>query len=233
MISKLLAWFGGSPKKSAAPRKEAGREAQTPSRKSPKPKVAPERIGELGEHKINIQLDQLPKDCRYASDLMIRNPKSRTGYSQIDHVVVSGWGIFVMETKNYSGEIAGAREDRQWTVNRRFRMYNPLKQNYGHIKALEAALSAHGPLSFISIVSFTMRCRFSIDPGLRKIESDELVVYDVELSEFIGRKLLRLKTLHSQPRYSEAQVAAIHRDLLAMNVVDPAARAEHVRRIKK
>jgi hypothetical protein len=45
------------------------------------------RIGELGEYKINKQLDQLPKDTKYLSDIMIKNSKSRTGYSQIDHVV--------------------------------------------------------------------------------------------------------------------------------------------------
>jgi hypothetical protein len=41
-----------------------------------KPKVAPTQIGELGEHKINIQLDQLPKDCKFLSDLLLPNPKS-------------------------------------------------------------------------------------------------------------------------------------------------------------
>jgi hypothetical protein len=36
--------------------------------KKDKSKIAPTRIGELGEYKINIQLDQLPKKCRYISD---------------------------------------------------------------------------------------------------------------------------------------------------------------------
>lgn len=99
-------------------------------------KVESTRIGELGEHKINIQLDQLPKDCKYLSDIMIGNSKSRSGFSQIDHVVISPFGLFVIETKNYNGEIKGLRDDTYWTVSNRFKMYNPLKQNYGHIKAL-------------------------------------------------------------------------------------------------
>ncbi|TLS54160.1 NERD domain-containing protein [Paenibacillus antri] len=229
MLSKLLRALGLGPKPAQATQKKP---AIRP-RAAAKPKVAPERIGELGEHKINIQLDQLPKECRYASDLMVRNPKSRTGYSQIDHAVVSPYGIFVIETKNYNGEIRGGRDDRQWTVSGRFKMYNPLKQNYGHIKALEQVLSAHAPLTFISMVSFTMRCRFGIDPTLRKIESDELVVYDVELSEFIHRKLLRMKAIHGEPLLNEARIAAIRETMMQANIVDPALRAEHVRQAKE
>jgi hypothetical protein len=84
-------------------------------------KVQPTRIGELGEYKINIQLDQLPKDCKYLSDLLVSNSKSRTGYSQIDHLVISPYGLFVIETKNYSGEIKGKRDDKNWIVNNRLK----------------------------------------------------------------------------------------------------------------
>ncbi|HZG88053.1 nuclease-related domain-containing protein [Paenibacillus sp.] len=225
MLSKLLRIFGLGPK--AAPETDKARKPR-----KAKPKVAPERIGELGEHKINIQLDQLPKACKFVSDLMVRNPKSRTGFAQIDHVVVTPYGLFVIETKNYNGEIKGGREDRQWSVGGRFKMYNPLKQNQGHIKALENVLANHAPLSFISLVSFTMRCRFSIDPALRKIESDELVVYDVELSEFIQRKLLRQKAIHAEPLLSDAQILHIHQALIEANVTDPALRREHVLKLQ-
>ncbi|WP_049894743.1 nuclease-related domain-containing protein [Paenibacillus antibioticophila] len=92
------------------------------------------RIGELGEHKINIQLDQLPRECKSLSDLLIPNNKSRTGFSQIDHVVISPYCLFVIETKNYNGEIKGKRTDQQWSVSNRFKMYNPLKQKLTRLK---------------------------------------------------------------------------------------------------
>lgn len=82
MFKALLSLF----KKSDTKPPQAVRKAQTPKSK---PKVASTRIGELGEHKINIQLDQLPKECKSLSDLMLPNPKSRTGYTQIDHIVIS------------------------------------------------------------------------------------------------------------------------------------------------
>jgi hypothetical protein len=129
MFKKILAIFKRS---SVVPKSKPKK-----SSKSLK-KVESIRIGELGEYKINIQLDQLPKDCKYLSDLLVPNSKSRTGYSQIDHLVISPYGLFVIETKNYSGEIKGKRNDNNWLVNNRFKMFNPLRQNYGHMKAIES-----------------------------------------------------------------------------------------------
>ncbi|HZZ58376.1 MAG TPA: nuclease-related domain-containing protein, partial [Opitutaceae bacterium] len=55
---------------------------------------------------------------------------------------VSNFGIFVIESKNISGAIYGSPQDREWTVClgcSKFRLYNPLRQNAAHIKALAAA----------------------------------------------------------------------------------------------
>jgi hypothetical protein len=225
MFKALLSLF----KKSDSKPPQSVTKAQTPK---PKQKVASTRIGELGEHKINIQLDQLPKDCKSLSDLMIPNPKSRTGYAQIDHIVISPYCLFVIETKNYNGEIKGGRTDQQWSVSNRYKMYNPLKQNYGHIKAIEGLIKGVAAVKFISMVSFTMRCRFSIDPELRKIHSDELVVYDVELSEFISRKLISLKAGTPESPISAAQAQTIYDHLVKANITDPEIRKLHVQRIK-
>lgn len=64
--------------------------------------------------------------------------------TQIDHVFVSAFGVFVVETKNMAGWIFGSERDREWTQvfpsGRKFKFQNPLRQNYGHIRALEEAL---------------------------------------------------------------------------------------------
>ncbi|WP_244444767.1 nuclease-related domain-containing protein [Paenibacillus camerounensis] len=190
------------------------------------------RIGELGEYKINIQLDQLPKECKSLSDLLLPNPKSRTGYAQIDHVVISPYCLFVIETKNYNGEIKGGRSDQQWSVSNRYKMYNPLKQNYGHIKTIEGLVKGIAEAKFISMISFTMRCRFSIEPELGIIRSDELVVYDVELSEYILRKLLSLKMGAPEPPITTVQIQKIYEQLALANITDTEIRKLHVQRIK-
>ncbi|KQO14717.1 nuclease-related domain-containing protein [Paenibacillus sp. Leaf72] len=226
MLNKFLAFFKKkSSEKPVVPRKSS----KPPQRK----KIEATRIGELGEHKINIQLDQLPKDCKYLSDLLISNPKSRSGYSQVDHLVISPYGLFVIETKNYNGEIKGGRNDTHWSVSNRFKMYNPLRQNYGHMKALESHLEEYGTLRYISVISFTMRCRFSIDPELRKIHSDELIVYDVELSEFINRKLNRLKAENPTANVTKESVQTIYEKVRRLNITDLNSRAEHIEKVKK
>ncbi|MGD6969243.1 nuclease-related domain-containing protein [Rossellomorea vietnamensis] len=112
------------------------------------------RKGELGEYKIDIQLDQLPKDYRYLSDLLIANPKAKSGYSQVDHVVICPYGIFTIETKNYQGTIYGGKNRKTWSVNGKFKMMNPFIQNYGHIQALSSLVDQKAQDLFISMVVF-------------------------------------------------------------------------------
>ncbi|WP_040289207.1 nuclease-related domain-containing protein [Alicyclobacillus hesperidum] len=192
-------------------------------------KVDPSRIGELGEYKIDVQLRQMPREIRYVSDVLVRNPKSRTGYSQIDHVVITPYGLFVIETKNYKGEIKGKRTDKRWNVSGRFNPYNPLRQNYGHIKVLENILSEFKNLTFVSVISFTLRCRFSVDPELRRIQSNELVIYDVELSNYIKRKLLRFRSEMSEPILSDSDINRVYELINNANISDPQIRFVHNR----
>ena len=72
---------------------------------------------------------------------MLRAPD---GTTQVDHVFVSRFGVFVVETKNMGGWIFGGERDRQWTQvfrgSHKHRFQNPLRQNYRHTQAVEAAL---------------------------------------------------------------------------------------------
>lgn len=78
------------------------------------------------------------------------------GTTQIDHIIVSRYGIFVIETKNMEGWIFGDEKQPQWTQSlygKKFRFQNPLHQNYRHTKALEEFLGL--PAShFHSVVCF-------------------------------------------------------------------------------
>lgn len=228
MLKKLLSLFKSSTPDKKKPAQSNKANAPSRSKPKPKPKVEPTRIGELGEHKINIQLDQLPKGCNFLSDLMVANSKSRTGYSQIDHVVITPQGLFVIETKNYNGEIKGSRQGKSWTVSGRFKMYNPFMKNYGHIQAIKSALPKYREARYISLVSFTMRCRFSVDPELRKIQSDDLIVYDVELSEYIQRKMNRIQAEKLNPELTESDIQSIYETLSEAIITDSRLRAEHV-----
>lgn len=186
------------------------------------------RKGELGEYKIDIQLSQLPKDYMYLNDLFIKNPKSSTGYSQIDHVIITPYGLFVIETKNYQGTIYGGKDRKTWLINGKFKMMNPLMQNYGHIQALKSFIEAKYHPYFISVVSFTKRCTFKIEEELRKISSTELVIYDVELTQFINRKVAVLKLQYPNPLFLKSEMEMIYNSLVNANITDAAIRKQHI-----
>ena len=64
---------------------------------------------------------------------------SQGGTTQIDHVLVSVYGIFVVETKNMQGWIFGDEHSSHWTQSiygKKSRFQNPLRQNYRHVRAV-------------------------------------------------------------------------------------------------
>lgn len=226
MFSKILGRFS---------KKESTEKVSTISNDKPKQiksKITPTRIGNLGEYKINIQLDQLPKNSKYLSDLLIPNVNTKSGYSQIDHVILTPYSIFVVETKNYAGTIYGDRSRAMWSVNGKFPMMNPFNQNYGHIQAIKAVLDLVDDTQFVSMVSFNKRCTFKVNEELRKIKSNDLIVYDTELSEFISRKINVLKLLNPELIFSNDEIQNLYNKLMGANITDSHIREKHVEKLK-
>ncbi|MBO6603674.1 MAG: NERD domain-containing protein [Roseicyclus sp.] len=97
--------------------------------------------GSVGERRVNSALQRhLPEDYRVFADLTL---PSLGGTTQIDHVVVSRFGVFVIETKNMQGWIFGSADQASWTqtiYGHKTRFKNPLRQNFGHVKAIQDAL---------------------------------------------------------------------------------------------
>lgn len=86
--------------------------------------------------------------------------------SQIDHVVISKYELFVIETKNYKGWIFGSENAYEWTqviFSNKYKLYNPLKQNLGHIKALQSNLVDYPNLNYFPIVVFTGSARLKVN----------------------------------------------------------------------
>ena len=98
--------------------------------------------GAFGEYQVREKLSKLdPTKYKVFNNLFLKLEDGKT--SQIDHVVVSIFGIFVIETKNYSGWISGDERSEYWTQSffkSKKRFLNPIWQNYGHVKALKEVL---------------------------------------------------------------------------------------------
>ena len=113
--------------------------------KSPKVK------GWLGEICVKIVLGKTKPGMKYViNNLLLNVGENKT--SQIDHVLINANGIFVIETKNYSGRIYGCADDFEWTQVLRYgkvknKFYNPIKQNKTHVYHISKIINQDIPLT--------------------------------------------------------------------------------------
>jgi hypothetical protein len=122
----------------------------------------PKLKGDSGEAAVGMLLSNLPQD-KYT---ILHNVLLKTdrGSSQIDYVVVSVFGIFIIEVKNYSGWITGSENASQWTqtiYHSKHHFMNPIHQNYGHVKAIEALINDPS-VPIYPIVTFPGDCTMKI-----------------------------------------------------------------------
>jgi predicted RNA-binding Zn-ribbon protein involved in translation (DUF1610 family) len=102
---------------------------------------------------------------------------SPDGTTQIDHVFLSPYGVFVLETKNMRGWIFGGEHQAHWTqqlYRQRFKFQNPVMQNYKHLKALEVALGIgpehlHSVIAFVGGTTFKTQMPANVTQGMRFI----------------------------------------------------------------
>ena len=120
--------------------------------------------GKVGEFYVSkVTRAKLPGDTYFAVENVTL--RADDGTTQIDHIYVSRFGVFVVETKNYKGWIFGNERQAQWTQQNyqtKNRFQNPLRQNFKHVKTLEATLGL--PTEVIhSVIVFVGECTFKTD----------------------------------------------------------------------
>ena len=126
-------------------------------------------------------------------------PDQNDGTTQIDHILISPYGVFIVETKNYTGWIFGNARQKQWTqkiYKKSYKFQNPLHQNYKHIKVLEMVLSdVVDPQYLHSIVVFTARSEFKTDMPENVFRSKAWIEYVKRFDQQVisPMKLKRIK----------------------------------------
>ena len=178
-----------------------------------KPKIK----GVIGETVVATRLSGLPEEqYRVINDVMLHTDY---GTTQIDHVVISVYGIFVIETKNYKGWITGNEYGDYWTKNmygNKYSFRNPLKQNYAHVKALEKKLGVEKD-KFIPIVAFSDKCEI-------KVDTEENVIYFSNLKRVIRG--------YTDIKFQEKELDGIEAKIYSANITTREERKEHVKQIK-
>ena len=180
--------------------------------------------GQRGENRVKSKLSWLnSKEYFIINDLLFRKNNGLT--IQIDHVVVSPYGVFVIETKNISGYIYGSETSNQWL--RRWKGYarggrykedelsfdNPIRQNEVHIDALSERLGRGLQIPYYSIIVF------SPEATLKVKTSQQNVIYWSELRDYIYR--------FKEPVMSVEEAQNVYENIVALNVTDPKVRNMH------
>jgi predicted RNA-binding Zn-ribbon protein involved in translation (DUF1610 family) len=176
--------------------------------------------GLLGELLVNIAIYiRLDKNLYHLMNNVTL--PTEDGSTQIDHVLVSQYGVFVIETKNMSGWIFGSEHQKVWTQNiykQKHKFQNPLHQNYKHAKTIESILGLDGEKVF-SVVVFVGDSTF-------KTEMPQNVTYASGLFRYIN---LKTKIILSQKEV-ESIIAAIESGGLSKTFK---THREHVKHVKE
>ena len=120
-------------------------------------------IGAWEEKKVAAVLSFLGKKYHVFNDVLVADKEGRT--AQIDHVIISRYGVFIIETKNYKGSVYGTEYADRWTQAIRGSKYeipNPIKQNRGHMAALWRILPKFADEQYVPIVVFSSRTTLNV-----------------------------------------------------------------------
>lgn len=183
--------------------------------------VLPKLKGKAGEKRVAAILNKLPNE-KYITinDLIV---KDENGSHQIDHLVVSTYGIFVIETKNYKGIIYGNEYEDYWTQNiygNRSKFKNPIHQNYGHFKVIETLLKNKYDVPIFAIVAF------SSNGKLRVKSTKSTVLYINEIKNYI-------ESVSTEEKISVEEMRNILDTLNSAKTSGAQAKKEHVAEAKQ
>jgi restriction system protein len=154
--------------------------------------------GKLGEFKVNVGVMLLLDRKIYRLVKNVTLPIDG-GTTQIDHLLVSPYGIFVIETKSMKGWIFDQPNQAQWMqVIYRFkqRFQKPLRQNFMHVKAVRDLFGLEADQLY-NVVVFVGNCRFK-NPMPAEVMGG---VFD--LARFIRKKRVPLFTENEVRRFIE------------------------------
>lgn len=97
--------------------------------------------GLYGEFLIFIELEKLTDYKKKLSNLYLDKGK---GTTEVDLVMINQYGIYVIESKNFTGKVYGDDRNKNWTQyikGKKYNFYNPVNQNNIHVNALLRTLN--------------------------------------------------------------------------------------------
>ncbi len=188
-------------------------------------------IGKFGEYLIYKKLKVFEKQgAKFLFNTYI--PKEHAETTEIDVLMLCSKGIFVFESKNYSGWIFGNEKQKNWYQtlptgkgrSRKESFYNPILQNHSHIRHLEQFLSK--PVPMYSIIVFSERCT------LKSVEIQDESVKVINRYDVFNTIS---KTLSNLPNdiLNESEITEIYELLYPYTQINESIKEQHIGNIKQ
>jgi len=179
--------------------------------------------GNFGEFLTFSYLEKLGAGNKLMTNLYI--PKEDGTTTEIDLIMLSHTGIYVFESKNYSGWIFGDEKNRSWTQTlenkQKNRFFNPIWQNKAHITALKLAVGIENDSLYKSYIVFSERCTLKkinvVSPNIKVIKRNQLnktIKAEIKkLPQFLTtEEIVRLYSKLQKYTHTDAQVKEAHID---------------------
>ncbi|SFG15792.1 NERD domain-containing protein [Sporolactobacillus nakayamae] len=145
-------------------------------------------VGSHGEYLTYKQLRPIERQGRFLFNVYL--PKDDGKTTELDVLLIHKSGIYVFESKNYSGWIFGTESQRTWTQSLRAgrrsiknHFYNPIMQNASHMKYLKQCLSDYPHIVYHSLILFSDRCelkKITLDQGSAQVMNRHRVLNHVK-----------------------------------------------------
>lgn len=182
--------------------------------------------GNFGEFLTFRKLEKLQGNHKILTNIYV--PKSDGSTTELDLVLINQTGIYVFESKNYSGWIFGDEKNKNWTQSlkggKKIKFLNPIWQNKGHISALSNLVKDIGSQYIYSYIVFSERCE------LKKVSVAAQDVKVVKRDQLLP--VLR-KDIESRSQViSEDLVSSIFDHLQKLSKVDDETKAKHIQMIQ-
>ena len=177
--------------------------------------------GEIGERRVKNILSHLGDDYTVINDIILQSPDGYT--SQIDHLVISEYGIIVIETKNYKGWIFGNEKSEEWQqvlYDEKYFFRNPVKQNWSHIYALKSILNGFANIKYFPIVVF------SGSADLININSSVPVIY-------AGTLMTMINYYSNEKCLSNDEIQQIKSKLESARLENKTSKDDHIKNIRQ
>ena len=183
--------------------------------------------GNYGEYLTFTYLEKLNGYNKIITNLYI--PKDDSTITEIDLIMINATGIYVFESKNYSGWIFGNQNHKYWTQslnkNHKYKFYNPIWQNNGHVKALQRVLGFEDKDLFKSYIVFSERCE------LKNISVNSSKIKVLKRSSLL--EAINIDIANSPITFSNIQIGQLHLKLQEFTYTDDKMKQIHASKIRE